>query len=423
MIFLILNKLNKIKKFPFYFLMPVPYAIGTASEQILVAANYARIKKKKLKIIYLSFFSKILQYRICNKALFTELTINKFGCRLNILIRIIIYPFLEIEYLILRILIILNNFTFKFQVDSIYKFSPIGGSDMYNTKKITNKNFWKKKLKDIPKLNYKKNLIDLIKKKKNICKKELQSMKTERTNKIICLHVRDSHYKNDHKRKNYRNSDINRYIKTIKFLINQGYLVVRMGSVKSKKFKFTHKYFINYPDTTLIKKSAAMELYLIQKAKYFIGTQSGIYDTAIMFGKPTLLTNMIHLTTFPLKKEDRGLFRSIFDKKTKNKILINKYINYSWSYHDPNSEIHNIKFVENTEDEIYKATVEFLKLKTNKITYLQKKLNFKIKKSISKMFSYKNYNKIKSEQTNILRKIRIRKTCEGSLSNFNLINI
>ena len=46
MIFLILNKLNKIKKFPFYFLMPVPYAIGTASEQILVAANYARIKKK-----------------------------------------------------------------------------------------------------------------------------------------------------------------------------------------------------------------------------------------------------------------------------------------------------------------------------------------------------------------------------------------
>ena len=70
MLFLILNKLNKIKKFPFYFLMPVPYAIGTASEQILVAANYARIKKKKLKIIYLSFFSKILQYRICNKALF-----------------------------------------------------------------------------------------------------------------------------------------------------------------------------------------------------------------------------------------------------------------------------------------------------------------------------------------------------------------
>ena len=62
-----------------------------------------------------------------------------------------------------------------------------------------------------------------------------------------------------------------------------------------------------------------MDLYLIKISKFYIGTQSGILDTAYMFNKPILTTNMCELfTNYPRKKYDRGIFKKVFLKKTKN---------------------------------------------------------------------------------------------------------
>ena len=79
MFFYIFNRLNEIKKFPYYFLSPLPYAIGNASRQILIASSKAKELKKKLIIFDFKFFSTILKYKICNLSLFTDLVINKFS--------------------------------------------------------------------------------------------------------------------------------------------------------------------------------------------------------------------------------------------------------------------------------------------------------------------------------------------------------
>ena len=47
MVSAILKFCNKIKNFPYFFVTPLPYAIGNASEQILLAANKAKVHKKK----------------------------------------------------------------------------------------------------------------------------------------------------------------------------------------------------------------------------------------------------------------------------------------------------------------------------------------------------------------------------------------
>ena len=77
MISTILNFCNKIKNFPYFFITPLPYVIGNASEQILLAANKAKDENKKLVIIYTNFLTKILKYHVCNKSLFTDLLIKK----------------------------------------------------------------------------------------------------------------------------------------------------------------------------------------------------------------------------------------------------------------------------------------------------------------------------------------------------------
>ena len=79
MLFNIINRLNKIKKFPYFFLSPTPYTIGNASKQISLAAAKAKELKKKLIILDFKFFSKILKYKLCNPPLFNDLVINKFS--------------------------------------------------------------------------------------------------------------------------------------------------------------------------------------------------------------------------------------------------------------------------------------------------------------------------------------------------------
>ena len=76
MIYSIFNKLNKIKKFPFFFLSPLIYAIGNGSEQVTIASNYAKSRGKILIILKVKLLKRILNYSICNKSLFHDLIFN-----------------------------------------------------------------------------------------------------------------------------------------------------------------------------------------------------------------------------------------------------------------------------------------------------------------------------------------------------------
>ena len=76
MIFSLLEKLNSIKKFSFYFITPTIYAIGNASEQINLAVNYVKKRDKKLIILKIYIFQKLLKYNVCNNELFNSENFN-----------------------------------------------------------------------------------------------------------------------------------------------------------------------------------------------------------------------------------------------------------------------------------------------------------------------------------------------------------
>ena len=54
--------------------------------------------------------------------------------------------------------------------------------------------------------------------------------------KIICIHVRTSSYR-DEKKNQRRNSSIENFSKTINFLTKQGFKVIRMGRDENKEYK------------------------------------------------------------------------------------------------------------------------------------------------------------------------------------------
>ena len=62
-----------------------------------------------------------------------------------------------------------------------------------------------------------------------------------------------------------------------------------------------------------------MDLFLINQCQFYIGTPSGPMDTAYLFNKPVLLTNLYDIyPSFPRKNIDRGIFRKIKKKKVVN---------------------------------------------------------------------------------------------------------
>ena len=155
--------------------------------------------------------------------------------------------------------------------------------------------------------------MDLKEEVKEQCRKLLKSLKID-INKIVCLHVRDHGYYNDMDRRKYRNSSINNYTQLIEYLTRKNYFVVRLGDKSAKKLNLDSKYFLDYPFTEL--KSEIMDLFLINQCQFYIGTPSGPMDTAYLFNKPVLLTNLYDIyPSFPRKNIDRGIFRKIKKRK------------------------------------------------------------------------------------------------------------
>ena len=56
-----------------FFITPTYYSIGNAAEEIYWGLLYSSIKNKKLKIINPYLITESLNYRICNKTLFSKL--------------------------------------------------------------------------------------------------------------------------------------------------------------------------------------------------------------------------------------------------------------------------------------------------------------------------------------------------------------
>ena len=416
MILKVLDYINK-SKLPFFFSTPLPYAIGTASFQILYSYILAKAKKKKIIIIYPTILQSILKYNLCNNDLFTQIRYNNDE---NIFLKIfekIIFIFFNLYFLKKRIFFLLNSKNSNFDFPSI----SLNLSLNIREKKSINHNY----LSEIVKrdfslgqnLNLKKKYIQEC---ENIFKKDF-----DLTKEIICLHVRENSYHNDTDRRDYRNSSIQNYKKLIHFFLNTGkFNVVRLGDDKMTKLKIDSQNFFDVPSSNTGSK---LDLYFIKNCKFYIGCDSGPIDTAWLFNKPVFITNMyaLHTDSFPRGKFDRGILKKMFWKSTSQKISMIDFAKLNFSYHNSEKSVHEIKFEENTEEEIYINGLEFyenLEKRSYNLTVKQKNFN---KIMIDNFYKYLIQNKDdKNDLINFFEAKKILELCKynkGSLSN-NFLN-
>ena len=412
-----LNIINKFSR-RFYFLTPHPYAIGNCSEEIYLGLIKAKEQNKRLFLIYLLDIPFIFRFNLTNKSIF--LINSKYIYNPNKIIIIILRILLTLLYIPVRSSSLLLYKLYNVRLDESFSFPTIGRDDLFLPE--TSINDFQYNLISSDKWNekYKYRFDILI---QNLNKQQMLELVYQLgippNAWFVCLHVRESGFRNDKGRREYRNSNINSYIPAINHITSNGGWVVRMGDNSMSKLPKL-KNVIDYPHTS--SKSELMDLVLIKLCYFFIGTQSGIYDVAVLFNKPILLLNMYSWTFGPpMHYKDRGIIKHVYSKIENRFLSINEIYNSDWSLQNINSIANqDYYFVDNTEQEILDAVREYYKIISEDSfePSIIQQLAAKELKTHSRQIIITNRlapNSIMSDQEEMIEKFRYGIQIEGSL--------
>ncbi len=345
--------LNKCKFFPFYLVSPNPYAVGTASRNIYIGILKA-FEKKKIPLIFVpTILQKMLKYSICNKCLFNNLSFNSYSPNHFRIIKFIIVILLNIFFFIRRLIALFFKNFLKIKLHENFFFLEIG---------IKEDDIEYNKNKDFVILPYNFSIIksiELDKKKEFFSKKILNNLNIDINQQFVCLHVRDSVYRNDLNRRNFRNSNIENYYEIINHLIKKNYIIFRMGKSAEKKVDINHNNLIDLPFSNI--NHDFLDLYLIKNCKFFIGTQSGILDTAFLFKKDCFITNVVRLfESSPKTIKSRMLCKIPYFKKNNTILNLYQYLSLPYKFHHELYINDELNFIENSNEDLYDCFKEFL---------------------------------------------------------------
>ena len=185
--------------------------------------------------------------------------------------------------------------------------------------------------------------------------------------KFVCLIVRDSSYleklygqkiiKHD-----YRDSDVDDFIKACDAITELGYYVIRMGAVVNKPIKTKNKMIIDYAFNNL--RTDFMDIYLASQCEFCLTTGTGFDGTTLMFRKPNIYVNIAPL--FDIRMECSTMLTipcHYYSKKLSKKLTITEITNSESAIYIDNKQFQDdgIELIKNSPEEIKEIVIEAAK--------------------------------------------------------------
>ena len=388
----IIKFFNSLNFFPYFVIASLPYSFGNILEDIRLGKEIAEKKNKKLIFITPTILPDLLEYKIASKFLLENVTITKKNFNYIFLKKFFNF-ILNVNFLFSRLYFLF--YKKKFKQKSTFNFPTLGMESIINFNKVDFENIDKHKDFNLDFLIPKK----FYKKSENI----LTNLNVDKEAKIVCIHVRDSAFHSNNKRKNYRNlnleknANIENYYDTINYLLDNDYYVFRLGLVAEKKMQIQRDKFFDLPYLISSSEIEFLQFYLVEKCKFFIASESGPQFLPWFKNKPTLFTNIsefFYLTSPNLNC--RYTFKKIFNKKNNKYINIKDYLNLPFKYHDVNRHSDDFLFIENTGKELLDSVIEFEKNYLDEkweLTNSQIEFNNFLKNRLKDMYTNRDQNR------------------------------
>ena len=374
----IFSYINNLKRSPILFVSPLVYAVGNCAEEIHFALLRAKKENKKLIILYpynLPFF--LVKYNLTNIELFKIDSEYIFFREEGIFFHLLRF-LMTLVYFPLRLASLWMEKYFSRSLNESYRTPRIGISNLWQPLEKINQYSWDTvRLQKWGNQFTEKLPVRLRKNSYEQGNNNLLEMGLSSDDWFVCIHVRESGFRNDSARREYRNAHIENYVKACERIIEKGGWVIRMGDNSMTPLPKMEQ-VIDYPFTKY--KSDLMDVYLIKKCTFYIGCQSGILDIASLFQKPILIVNMIEWThSYPWCEDGRCILKHIYSHSQKKILTIKEMFDGPWTLQNLNRTVSSeYEFIENTLEEIEEAVIEYmdlLELQDFKLSSLQSEAN------------------------------------------------
>jgi putative glycosyltransferase (TIGR04372 family) len=193
--------------------------------------------------------------------------------------------------------------------------------------------------------------------------------------KYVCFslwekgHLKDKRQFSHH---NHRlsNSNFKNYYKSINYLTQNGFKVVRIGINSSIKLNINHKNYIDFSYN--VKKNEILDIMLLNYCKFFVTTTGGLDYLAFMFNKPMIVNTPIIDNVFSEKKNIIYLLRPHYCTKKKSiinirEIMMKRNLGFLPKYYFLKKN--HIKILDNDKNEILSSIKDLLMLINDKKKY------------------------------------------------------
>ncbi len=172
----------------------------------------------------------------------------------------------------------------------------------------------------------------------------------------------------------WRNADINTYIEAVKYILDQGGYVLRMGSVINADMDFSHPRYIDYARKY---RNDFMDIFLVSRCKFLLGTNAGLADVAIVFDKPRAIVNVIPLGYVPHGRDNVYIPKKYMNHSSK-KYLPLKFVleTHRDTIFDQESFLgEDYSCVDNSTEDILEITMELMSRLNGKFFLSNKQKN------------------------------------------------
>ena len=185
--------------------------------------------------------------------------------------------------------------------------------------------------------------------------------------RFVCLIVRDSAYLEsipfyaqfDLSYHNYRDCDIQNYVRVAEELAERGFFVIRMGVKAKKSLKTEHPRIVDYAVNGM--RTDFMDIYLGAKCEFCISVGTGFDAVPFVFRRPIVYTNHVPLGLLSTSCQQFLAITKHHYSVSENRKLRLKEIferGAGLCYSSSDYESLGIKLIENTPEEILAIVIE-----------------------------------------------------------------
>ena len=176
----------------------------------------------------------------------------------------------------------------------------------------------------------------------------------------VCFHNREAGYApDDDDHHAYRNADIETCLPAMREVVARGGIALRMGDPTMKPLK-EEPGIVDYAHSPL--RSPRLDVALTGSARCFVGSSSGLFIIASMFGVPVVAANMAPMCMHAMTRRDISMPKLYFSQKENRLLRFDEAFSSPASGHRFNHEFvkDGLRLVDNDAEDIREALKQLL---------------------------------------------------------------